>query len=97
MTLLLMILLPLVGTTLPLLTERLGRNRCAAAAALAPLTVLGLLIHHLPPILNGEILYFHLSWLPALGLDFSLRLDGLGMMFGLLITGIGLLVILYAR
>src|SRR5690606_23959122 len=41
--------------------------------------------------------YFHLPWLPALGLDFSLRLDGLGMMFGLLTSGLGLLVILYAR
>lgn len=97
MTLLLVILLPLMGVALPLLTERLGRNRCAIAAALAPLAVLGLLIHHLPAVLNGNILYFHLSWLPALGLDFSLRLDGLGMMFGLLISGIGLLVILYAR
>lgn len=97
MTLLFMILLPLAGVALPLLTERLGRNRCAVAAALAPLAVLGILIHHLPAVLNGNILYFHLSWLPALGLDFSLRLDGLGMMFGLLISGIGLLVILYAR
>jgi multicomponent K+:H+ antiporter subunit A len=97
MTLLLMILLPLAGTALPLLTERQGRNRCAIAAALAPLAVLGLLIHHLPSVLNGNILYFHLPWLPALGLDFSLRLDGLSMMFGLLISGIGLLVILYAR
>lgn len=97
MTLLLLILLPFAGAALPLMTERLGRNLCAIAAAIAPLTVLGLLIHHLPAVLSGDILYFHLPWLPALGLDFSLRLDGLGMMFGLLISGIGLLVILYAR
>lgn len=97
MTLLLMILLPLAGAALPLLTERLGRNLCAMAAAIAPLAVLGLLIHHLPSVLSGDILYFRLPWLPVLGLDVSLRLDGLGMMFGLLISGIGLLVILYAR
>src|SRR5690606_7194896 len=37
------------------------------------------------------------EWMPLLGLDLSVRLDGLGMLFGLLILGIGLLVILYAR
>ena len=97
MTLLLMIVLPLAGTVLPLLTERLGRNRCTAAAALAPLTVLAILLYHLPAVLAGSLLQFHLPWLPEIGLDLSLRLDGLGMMFGLLISGIGLLVILYAR
>jgi len=38
-----------------------------------------------------------LPWLPELGLNLSLRLDGLGFLFALLILGIGLLVILYAR
>lgn len=97
MTLLFLILLPLAGAALPLLTERLGRNLCAVTTALAPLAVLGLLLYHLPSVLSGDIQYFHLPWLPALGLDISLRLDGLSMMFALLISGIGLLVILYAR
>lgn len=97
MTLLFLILLPLAGAALPLLTERLGRNLCAVTTALAPLAVLGLLLYHLPSVLSGDIQYFHLPWLPALGLDVSLRLDGLSMMFALLISGIGLLVILYAR
>ena len=37
-----------------------------------------------------------MPWLPALGLDFGLRLDGLAWLFALLITGIGALVVLYA-
>lgn len=37
------------------------------------------------------------SWLPEIGINLSLRLDGLGFLFALLILGIGLLVILYAR
>ncbi len=97
MALLLIILLPLLGACLPLLVERYGRNTCAAAATLGPLLALSLLIAHTPALFAGKVFFYHLDWLPALGLNLSLRLDGLGMMFALLITGIGLLVILYAR
>lgn len=97
MTLLLVIFLPLLGACLPLLLERYGRTLCAFSASLAPLIALGLLIYHLPIIFAGETVFYHQEWLPLLGMNLSLRLDGLGMMFGLLITGIGLLVILYAR
>ena len=37
------------------------------------------------------------NWMPELGLDFTLMLDGLGFFFALLILGIGLLIIAYAR
>src|SRR5690606_6428494 len=47
--------------------------------------------------LAGEVPAFFASWLPQLGLDFALRLDGLSLLFGLLIIGIGLLIILYAH
>ncbi|WP_375264654.1 monovalent cation/H+ antiporter subunit A, partial [Planktotalea sp.] len=37
------------------------------------------------------------DWMPLLGLNFSLMLDGLGFFFALLILGIGLLIIAYGR
>jgi multicomponent K+:H+ antiporter subunit A len=37
------------------------------------------------------------EWLPSLGLDFTLRMDGLAWMLTVLVTGIGVLVVLYAR
>ncbi len=40
-------------------------------------------------------LTFSIPWIPALGLDFSLYLDGLSALFGLIITGIGTLVVIY--
>lgn len=40
-------------------------------------------------------LAFSIPWIPALGLEFSLYLDGLSALFGLLITGIGALVVIY--
>jgi multicomponent K+:H+ antiporter subunit A len=97
MTLALIIALPFFGMFLPLLAERLGRSACAAAAALAPLAALVLLLSQQSSVFAGELLTVKLEWLPALGLNLSLRLDGLGFLFALLILGIGLLVILYAR
>ncbi len=97
MELLLIILLPLLGACLPPLCERFGRNICALAAAVGPLLAAALLLSYLPAVFNQQVFFFHQPWLPQLGLDLSLRLDGLGMMFALLILGIGLLVIVYAR
>src|SRR5690606_32305436 len=39
----------------------------------------------------------NIEWMPSLGLDFALRLDGYAWMFSMLVTGIGFLVVLYAR
>jgi multicomponent Na+:H+ antiporter subunit A len=36
------------------------------------------------------------NWVPSLGVDFSLRLDGLSLLFGLLISGVGVLIFVYA-
>jgi multicomponent K+:H+ antiporter subunit A len=47
-------------------------------------------------VFGGQVLLAQADWLPAIGLNLGLRLDGLALMFALLITGIGLLIILYA-
>src|SRR3990167_7502706 len=97
MALALIVALPFLGMILPLLADRLGRSACSVAAALAPLAALILLLAQQSSVFAGELLRVKLSWLPSLGLNLSLRLDGLGFLFALLIIGIGLLVILYAR
>jgi multicomponent K+:H+ antiporter subunit A len=56
-----------------------------------------LLAAMLPPVMAGGVVQFHVPWVPMLGLDFGLWLDGLGLLFAGLILGIGLLIILYAR
>ena len=38
-----------------------------------------------------------IDWMPALGLNFTLMLDGLGFFFAFLILGIGMLIIAYGR
>ena len=82
---------------LPLLAERGGRTLCAASAGVAPLIGLILLLGQRGTVFAGQTLTASYSWLPEIGINLSLRLDGLGFLFALLILGIGLLVILYAR
>lgn len=58
-----------------------------------------LFIYFLPMIRmtqSGETLRSVLEWIPALGINFTVYIDGLGLLFALLITGIGSLVTLYS-
>ncbi|WP_439135948.1 monovalent cation/H+ antiporter subunit A [Pseudomaricurvus sp.] len=97
MNLLWVVLLPLIGTVVPLLTERLGRNACAFSVAILPIASLVLVLIYAGDIFAGQALRQTIDWFPAIGLDLSFRLDGLSLLFLFLILGIGLLVILYAR
>lgn len=97
MSLLLIVLLPLLGSLLPLLSSNDRRHQCALLTAVMPLIALLIALREAPGVLAGEVPRLAFSWVPALGLDLALRLDGLSLMFVLLILGIGLLIILYAR
>ena len=65
----------------------------------AAVNALGVVILYVlrPYVLDGVILRNRIRWLPELGLDFTLRLDGFAWFMLLLVFGIGLLVVIYAR
>ena len=65
----------------------------AFAAALAATVGFALQV---PDVAAGRPPTLALDWVPSLGVDFALRLDGLAMLFCLLIAGIGALVFLYS-
>ncbi len=44
---------------------------------------------------SGNVLQEGYSWVPALGVSLSFRLDGLSQLFALLITGVGALILVY--
>jgi multicomponent Na+:H+ antiporter subunit A len=48
------------------------------------------------PVAGGTIPEWVVPWVPALGVEFAFRLDGLALAFALLITGIGAICLLYA-
>lgn len=92
-----LILLPFIGC---LVAACLPANAHRYEAWLAGVfTLIGLLITGwlYIEVGNGDVVHNRLEWLPAYGLDFVLRMDGLAWLFVVLIQGIGLLVVLYAR
>jgi multicomponent K+:H+ antiporter subunit A len=95
--LLTLILFPFAGGVVAAFLPADTRNRQAALAGL--ISVFGLLVtgYFYPEISNGEVVRYRIEWLPMLGVDFSLRMDGLGWLFVMLVLFIGLLVTLYAR
>jgi len=96
MTLLLLALLPWVGAAVVLAVPAPARRLAAGIAGAVALGALALTLALGPAVLAGEVQRWSVAWLPALGLDFGFRMDGLAWLFALLITGIGALVVLYA-
>ncbi len=64
--------------------------------ALIPAGLFAAFVQHAPLVASGQAVQHGVSWVPAIGVDLSLRLDGFALLFALLITGIGTLVTLYA-
>jgi multicomponent K+:H+ antiporter subunit A len=95
--LLLLVLLPFVGGLLAALLPAHGRNRAVALAGLTALVCTVLAGSFYPQMVGGGAIRHEITWLPALGLNFTLRMDGFAWMMAMLVTGIGFLVVLYAR
>ncbi|GHC86493.1 monovalent cation/H+ antiporter subunit A [Pseudorhodoferax aquiterrae] len=97
MSLALLVLVPFLGSVLAMFMPSTARNR---EATLAGLIALGCAIHlgmQFPQLAGGNVLREEYLWLPTLGVNLQLRLDGFAWLFGMLVTGIGTLVVLYAR
>ncbi len=97
MALALIVLFPFLGSLLPAVLIRGGRNLCSLSAAAVSFLALVLLGSFVPGVLNGQVYQYSVEWLPSLGLNVHFFLDGLGLLFASLILGIGLLIIIYAR
>ena len=97
MSLFLIVALPFLGALLPGLMIRAGRQACGATTFFITFLAFIGLMTHLPAVMAGEVVTAKLDWLPGLGLNFNLFVDGLGLFFASLILGIGMLIITYAR
>ncbi|MDH5340798.1 MAG: proton-conducting transporter membrane subunit, partial [Rubrivivax sp.] len=95
-TLPLLALLPWLAATLVACLPAASRRGAAWLAGAAALGVTALALAQADRVFAGQVLRWSLPWLPALGLDFGFRMDGLAWLFTLLVGGIGALVVLYA-
>jgi multicomponent K+:H+ antiporter subunit A len=97
MSLLLLLLLPFVGSAVAALLPTGARNIESTWAALVALAVAVPLALLYPEVRDAGVVSERLVWLPSLGLDLVVRLDGFAWMFAMLVTGMGVLVVMYAR
>jgi multicomponent K+:H+ antiporter subunit A len=92
------ILLPLVlGPLAAIACASRGRTACAWTLAAIAAASLALVAAHGRTVMAGDVVAAFWSWVPEIGLNLALRLDGLALLFCGLILIIGLLVILYAH
>ena len=97
-TLLIAILaLPFVGSCLAVLLRANARNAEAWLAGTVALISLALVSAAYPRVVAAGVIRHKVEWVPELGLEFGLRMDGFAWVFAMLVTGIGFLVVLYAR
>ncbi len=89
--------LPFVGSALSSALHTTARTSAAILAGTFTGLSLAATIALYPQVAGGEVFKYTVTWLPSIGLDISLRLDGVSWLFALLITGIGALIVLYAR
>lgn len=76
--------------------NRLGNKALGWLLAAAPLAAFVYFLSLAPAIAAGGKVDARWAWMPTLGLNFSLHLDGLSLLFALLVSGIGTLVVIYA-
>ncbi|WP_369684728.1 monovalent cation/H+ antiporter subunit A [Devosia ginsengisoli] len=89
--------LPFLGSVIAALLPSGARTGAAILAGLVALVCLALAVFSYSGIAGGEVVRHDIAWLPDLGLNLVLRLNGLSWLFAIMITGIGFLVVLYAR
>ncbi|MFC5342837.1 monovalent cation/H+ antiporter subunit A [Brevundimonas staleyi] len=95
--LILLVALPFVGAVVAAGLPRHARTSAAVLSWIVALASVVCLIVLWPRFQDGEILRLDIPWVPSLGLNLVLRLDGLSWLFSALVLGIGALVVLYAR
>jgi len=88
---------PFVAAMMAIFLPSRARNAAAALAWVASLAGLLCLVALFPAVASGDPVRWSVAWLPTLGVNFTLRLDGLAWLFAVMVQGIGALVVLYAR
>ncbi|SFQ09354.1 multicomponent K+:H+ antiporter subunit A [Mesorhizobium sp. NFR06] len=93
----LIIALPFVAGLAATLLPSDSRAPATWLAGATTLASLALTLSLYPSVHGGGIVRQRFEWIPSLGLDFALRMDGFAWIFAALVSGIGLLVVVYTR
>ncbi len=97
MSLLLIVLLPFLGSLCAAFLPSNARNAEAWLAGIVAFATALLVADLYPQVAAEGVVRFVWPWAPGLGLDFSLRMDGYAWLFAMLVAAMGVLVVVYAR
>lgn len=86
----------LFAAFVPFLHKWLNRIHTGWFVLPIPVLLFVFFLTYIPSIKDGESMKAVVPWIPSLGVNFTVYLDGLSLLFSLLISGIGALVILYS-
>ena len=85
-----------VPLVLPWLINRIGTRAFYVAASL-PAAAFAHTLWLTPAVYSGATPFESYEWIPALGIELSMRMDTLAWLMTLIVTGVGALVMLYCR
>ncbi|MGE6629899.1 Na+/H+ antiporter subunit A [Bacillus sp. NPDC077027] len=86
----------LLAFLVPFLFKYVRRIHTGWFVLILPILLFSYFIQMLKFTSNGRTLFSQAEWIPSLGMNFTVYVDGLSILFALLITGIGALVVLYS-
>src|SRR5689334_1660297 len=92
-----LVALPFIGSVIAALLPTNARDAESTWAGLVALICVTQVALLFPSVSNGGVIRQDILWLPSVGLDLAIRMDGLAWMLAMLVTGIGALIVLYAR
>ncbi|UXS36395.1 Na+/H+ antiporter subunit A [Staphylococcus delphini] len=91
------LLLPLIFAILiPILYRFYKRIHLGWFVLPIPVVLFAYFLSYIQPTMSGQFTEQSAAWMPQIGMNFDVYVDGLGLLFSLLITGIGSLVVLYS-
>ncbi|MCS3924188.1 hydrogen gas-evolving membrane-bound hydrogenase subunit E [Methanosalsum natronophilum] len=90
------IFLPFFFAILVPYLERIVKHNIGWFSALIGLISFLLLVLISPEIIRGEVIHYSVSWIPSVGVDFGIYVDGLSLLIAFLASGIGFLIMAYS-
>ncbi|UXR72137.1 Na+/H+ antiporter subunit A [Staphylococcus sp. IVB6240] len=91
------VLLPLISALLiPILYRFYKRIHLGWFVLPIPFVLFIYFLSYIKPTMSGHYTEKSAAWMPQIGMNFDIYVDGLSLLFSLLITGIGSLVVLYS-
>lgn len=97
MSLVFILALPFAGSIIAALLPSNAQKLEAWLAGFVAVACAVLAFTQFPDVANGHVVKTIIPWIPSLGVNFTLRMDGYSWLFSMIITVMGALIVLYAR